>query len=692
MTRETDSLADRYYIGGAGLPSTTPGHPFPFSEARRFQRIALEWIHDDDVEPPVTALAAPTGGGKTATIAALAETANAGTVCTYPTNTLIQAQTEALQNIEGCDLTVTPVTGKTLSGSGVDRSDELLGLAQQTEDVLVTNPDILQAIAQNSYFSPGGRILEFFSNFDAAVFDEFHYYDPLAASGLLMQIRILSQRGRYLDREGTEQFPRVLLTSATPDEEFVAAITEDFGIDAQLVRSRLVSLDLADPAPKRVPPPHSDLLYEPVGTPPGRPNQLNQLPAERTDPETLVGDVPEGVSRFRYPMVLNRWSTWIGDAFDDIAAMLAAACEGWTPGDDPVGAVVFNSAARSNAFATHLDEVFADLASVTKKDNGYDTRAKGDEKGHGEFAVLNTTSKGEVGLDFDLRRLVVAAPRTATAFVQRVGRAARRSPATVDVFGLDDPTWPPVQSYAGFLARVLERFQTPSTSRRRLRELAGMRAGRAIQQRYDDPTYHADIEKDFEDIPGCDRWRAFLCSLEEVADTDTGSFGGPTLGASGRRAIEGASRAVEGLDSLRGRSVQEELIYPVSGGTQQTEYDLGRALRHYPIEEVGDDGTLRLGRGTPTDSLTGTYPEEPFGGLDLRQSDWDIERRLTDAYRDAASTADLRQFSVDGDVLEWLFAMLPLQRAMLPTALVTDRYRLTIDQEFGGVTRIDDRR
>jgi CRISPR-associated endonuclease/helicase Cas3 len=689
---DTDQPADRYYIGGAGLPSTDPAHLFPFPEARRFQRIALDWIHDGSDNAPVSALAAPTGGGKTAVIAALADAAESGAVCTYPTNALIDAQTTALREVQGYDLDVESVTGQSLSGTGEERSQELLEIARSSGDVVVTNPDVLQAMIQGLYFSPGDRIFTFFEQFDAAVFDEFHYYDPLAASGLLMQIRVLAQRGQYLDREGRKRLPRVLLTSATPDEQFVDAVTEDFGIDAQLIRSRLVSLDLADPAPERVPPPDVDLLYDPAGATTDLPSRLDQLSMERPNPAALVGSLPAGVSRFRYPMVVNRWSTPIGRSFGDIAATLADTRDGWAPGDDPVAAVVFNSAARSNEFDTFLHESWEDLAAVTRKDNGYDTRAEGEDATLGEYAVLNTTSKGEVGLDFDLERLVVATPRTATAFIQRVGRAARQSPATIDVYGLDDPTWPMVQSYAGFLARVLDRLPNPATSRTRLRELAGLRAGRAIQRRFDEEMYYPDIETEFEDLPGHKRWHAFLRALADAEEAVGATLGGPTLDASGRRAVQGAKRAIKGLDSLRGRSVQSRIAFPVGDGRQITEYDVGRALRHYSIEGVDEDGTLQLGSGTPTGALTATYPGNPLGGVDLRQSDWTIEEQLTDAYRSAAGAADFREVDLDNDVLEWFFGVIPLQRALLPDTLDTDRYRLTIDQAFGEVQAVDDRR
>jgi CRISPR-associated endonuclease/helicase Cas3 len=682
---------DQYFVGGAGLPATKPGHQFPYREARRFQRATLDWIHADNV-PPVSAVAAPTGGGKTAVIAALADAAESGAVCTYPTNALIEAQATALREVPGYDLSVETVTGRTLTGTGNDRSRELLEIAQNSGDVVVTNPDVLQAIIQDAYFSPGGRILAFFEQFDAAVFDEFHYYDPLAASGLLLQIRMLARRGQYLDREGKPRLPRVLLTSATPDEDFVAAVTDDFGINTQIIRSRLISLDLADPAPDRVPAPEIGLIYTPAGAPGDYPSRRNDLPGGSPDPTTLVEDVPEGVSRFRYPMLVNRWNGWIGDAFEAIAGQLKHTAASWSRGREPIAAVVFNSAARSNAFDSYLHESWPELASKTRKDNGYDTNADIQDPTKGEYAVLNTTSKGEVGLDFDLERLIVSTPQTATALIQRVGRAARQSPAIVDLYGLDDPTWPPVQSYAGFLSRILDlgSLPDPSTSRYQLRELAGLRAGRAIQQRISDSTYHSDVKADFESIPGYERWNAVLRELDDAEAALDGGLGTPTVDASGRRAIRGALEAVKGLDTLRGRSVTGQISYPIGHGQALTEYDISRALRHYPIDNVDANGVLHLGRETPTSVLSGTYPGEPFGGLNLRQGNWTIENRLTDAFQTAADAGDFRQVSIGNDALKELFGLLPLQQSLLPEYLNAGRYRLTIDRGFGEIKQIDE--
>lgn len=691
---DANSPADRYYIGGAGLPAEATKHLFPFETARKFQQRALDWIYSSDGYAPVSALAAPTGGGKTAIIAALADAAESGAICTYPTNKLVEEQAAALRAIDGYDFSVDHVTGDTISGTGDERSTNLLNRARSTAtDVVVTNPDILQAVLQDSYFSPGGRVMEFYSYFDAAIFDEFHYYDPFAASGLLTQINTLSNRGAMLDEFGERRPPRVLLTSATPDESFVDHIAEDLQIEAQLIRSELVSLDIEDPEQPGATSSSGELIYQDGGVASDVLSTLENH-AEGIDPNRLVKTVPEGVDRFRYPMRIDRYDEHIETAFEAIAERLANTVGDLDPNSesDPVAAIIFNSAARSNSFQSYLHEECPSLASVTQKDNGYDTHARTEADSSG--LILNTTSKGEVGLDFDLRRLTVVAPWTAADFIQRVGRAARQSPAVVELYGLDDPTWPSIQSYAGFLRRVVNTLSDPGTVRERLRQLAGLRSARAIQTRMEDTTWHPDLKDDFEAMEYTGMWQSVLIALagDDVEAALEATLGAPYLDNSGRRAIQAAQALGRGLDSLRGRSTSVPISYPIGETTEATEYDLVRALRHYSLDGQDDQGRLVL-RNEPSERLIGYYPGRPFGGdgIDLQQSRNELENELTDAYTRIASAADLRELPLNATDLELLFKWVPLRSALLPTRIDTERHTVTFDTVWGEVSNIESR-
>ncbi len=691
MTTETPDPADTYLIGGAAIPTVTPNHPFAYDTARVFQQTALDWLHADDAAP-VAALTAPTGSGKTAVIAAVADAVEK-TLCVYPTNALVNAQKTALEEY---GLATKVVTGPTLSGHGEARAQELLRQAQrQPYDVLITNPDILQAVIQNLYFSAGSRVLDVYNQFGAAVYDEFHYYDELAASGLLMQIKLLSERSATIDpQDPTQQRPpRVVLSSATPDPSFLTHLEEDIGLNIRPIKAPLRPLDLSPL--ERSPAPKSDLIY----TIADGPSEHARTQSEQTYNDGIetvapgsVVEAADDIERFRYPMVVHRHDDWIEDDFATVAQQLDRTVADSYDGGTPVAAVIFNSAARSNAFHRFLWEYDSTLAEQTVKDNGYDTGADRDLPD--SFAILNTTSKGEVGLDFDIERLIMEVPRTATAFVQRIGRAGRQSPAVVDLYGLDDPGWPPVQSYPEFIRRASDVLPDRSLSRERLREIIALRAAWALQDRIDSQQYFPDeIWEDFGDFPGQSTWRAFLAALFDAVEMlEPDSPFAPQLDKVTSRAVRGARNAIDGLDALRGRGIQHQVTYPRGDGTEHTEYDLIRALQHYEIERIDTSQTVHLTDDGDTGQLRGYYPGSPndSDGIDLTVGTHQIEARLTEDFQAYVEAASLEQTELERRRLRRFFDVMPLESALLPRELQAGRYTITCDLDRDEVDKIDE--
>src|SRR5699024_10715583 len=125
----------------------------------------------------------------------------------------------------------------TLKGHGYQRTENLLRFVNRfavDHEVVITNPDILQAIVQNLY--RGNQAMEFFDQFGAIVYDEFHFYDDLAASGLLLQTQIIA------DRQPDAQ---ILFASATPNESFVSLIQSYFNLPVRDISA--VSASDGDP-------------------------------------------------------------------------------------------------------------------------------------------------------------------------------------------------------------------------------------------------------------------------------------------------------------------------------------------------------------------------------------------------------------------------------------------------------------
>lgn len=687
--------ASEYVIGGAGLAVGSTSHSFDHSyPPRDFQAQALDWIHGDDT-PPVAAVCAPTGGGKTDVITALAG-GSEQTLCVYPTNALIDAQADAIAD---AGYTVKEVTGDTLTGSGAERSNQLLKIAQNRHhDVIITNPDVLQAVIQDSYFSPGSRIMEIFAQFDAAVYDEFHYYDPLAASGLLTQIKIFSERGEYRAEDGSKALPKFLLTSATPDETFVDIIEDDLQLDVETIRATVRGLDVSDTTSRPI---DTDLIYyrtDATGETALADQRLAEVSSKREAFEvgiTADTTADESISRFRHPMYVHRTQEWIGDCFDRVADQLDETIETAYDGGGPVAAVIFNSAARSNAFQQYLADHRPDLASKITKDNGYDTNAG--RSMPDATAGVNTTSKGEVGLNYDLKRLVMAAPHTASQFIQRIGRAARQSPAVINLYGLKDPNWPVEQSYPQFLARVADTpaFASITHQRERLQHMTGLRAATALDSRLSGDQYHNEaVFEDFKNFPRQSEWSAFLSDLDadipraKESGWDGLSLDGPDastadLDAASKQLIRALETITTGLNSLRGQTLSYPVIYPRDGTTEQTEYDLISALSHYAVgnpSELDADSPVQLVDGG-TGSLVGYYTSKPNGGdgIDLTQSQQGVETELTEGYLRLLEQAETDLLQTNAAQIKRFLRGMPLASAMVPERIVADDVAIGCD-------------
>jgi len=281
-----------FEVAGASLAIEPPEPALEargFEYARAFQNRVIEWIHDGP--DPVSVVRAPTGAGKTATFYELIASRDM-TLLVYPTNALLRQQRERFED-DGVDVAV--LNANTLDGHGHERTEQLLGFVNKYAtdyDAVLTNPDILQAAIQDMYI--GSDPMRFFNKFDAIVYDEFHFYEALSASGLLLQIKIIAER---------QSDPKILLASATPNEEFVEFLREQVGLTVQDI----------------------DADYDPDG------------------------------DQFRHRLIVRRHEDRkILDYRDEIAAELKEKVEAVGEYDDPEIVLVFNSAKDSNEFHDFL--------------------------------------------------------------------------------------------------------------------------------------------------------------------------------------------------------------------------------------------------------------------------------------------------------------------------------------------------
>jgi CRISPR-associated endonuclease/helicase Cas3 len=610
-------------IKAASLATEEPTYGFAdrgFDHARAFQNRVAEWVHDGDEQ--IAVLRAPTGAGKTATFHELIET-NDITLLVYPTNALLKQQAKRFEN-SNQDVTTKILTGDTLEGHHHERTENLLRAVNKfasDHDVVVTNPDILQAIVQAQY--TGGQAMEFFDRFDAIVYDEFHFYGDLAASGLLLQTRIIA------DRNPDAQ---ILLASATPNEEFIEFVRTSFELPIKTISSE----------------------YDTCG------------------------------DQFRYEVQLNRRSAdRIMDDTEWVAERLREAIDDVDRGETRA-VVVFNSVKDSNDFHAYLESEHPQLFDRAEKDNGFDTNDPDFDIEEREFSILNTTSKGEVGLDYDIRFLIMETPHGPTAasdFLQRFGRAGRQAGASVAVYGLGQMPWDDEMSYPEFTSAIDTALDSSQTNLDALADLVGLRAAHALHVR--DYSYNPELRADFAAVDRYDRWRGFIERVSNVLAEDVGGLGAPIQESDPEaKLLRFTEHCFGAFRGLRGRSLSGEVKYPRGDRTALTSYDLLTTLRHYDIAGVEDDDVIVL------DQVRGEYPMQVTArlpGYESRPRNYgssvsDIEEGVNRWIHDEIDRADTDgTVNVSSELLHLFFKRIRITEAVLPTLVRCGKYEIKVD-------------
>lgn len=621
-------------IRGASLATEEPKYGYEqrgFDHARSFQNRVAEWVHDDD--DTVAVLRAPTGGGKTATFHELIQNRSL-TLLVYPTNALLRQQRMRFRK-EGVNVAV--LNSKTLDGRGHERTENLLSFVDRygaDHDVVITNPDILQAIIQDMY--RGNQAMDFFSRFDAIVYDEFHFYDALAASGLLLQNKIISER-----------IPdaKVLLASATPKEKFVEFINKKIGVDVRSISSEYVD----------------------------------------------SGD------RFREDVTLCRHEEKrILDAKESIAEELLNMVESIDSYDEPHVVLVFNSAKDSNEFHQYLSDEYPIVFEHAEKDNGFDTGDDSADLDETEFYILNTTSKGEVGLDYDIRTLYMENPYPprASAFLQRFGRAGRESEATVHTYGLGQGPWKDKVSFPEFTDQIYETLEEPQMDLDWLSDLVGFRAAYALYLRErSDSWFDQALRQDFaENIEKFDRWYGFIRTVEDEIEEIGGLGSKYTENSPEAKLLHFTKECFKAFRGLRGRSLPAEIKYPRGDRIGLTTYDLTTTLRNYEIDRVEKGPVFVL---SPSDDsvssvVTARLPKYESEPTRYDEATSEIESTLqTKIHRKIDQVEFNVNFEPSIELLHRFFDIIQITDAVVPSQLTTRHYEIHINDGGTGPPEID---
>ena len=615
-------------VEGAALATESPSEGFKrrgFTHARAFQNRTAEWVRDADAEP-VGVLRAPTGAGKTATFHELIDK-NELTLVIYPTNALLNQQAERFE----AEFDVARLSGDTLSGHGDERTENLLTYTDRFKghDVVVTNPDILQAIIQDLYRG-STKPMQFFNRFDAVVYDEYHFYGDLASSGLLLQIQIFLARQARMD---------VLLASATPNESFVSFVAEELSVS------------------------------------------IRGLSAEY---------VEEG-DRFREDVFVERHEqASIAEHREAVATQLREHIEEADDLNTPQVALVFNSVAASNDFHTYLSEEFSDVFEHTAKDNGFDTNDPDAQLEKETFFVLNTTSKGEVGLDFDIRTLFMETPATPTSFLQRFGRAGRQHEATVHIFGLGEMSWSKRLSYPAFVETIYEGLggdRSAAQDHSALRALMGLRAAYALHTRMEhEEWFGEELREDFESVTEYGTWAVFVRSVTAALD-GVGEFGHPVVNNSAtHKLLSFTSHCFEAFRSLRGRSLPVSIRYPRGDCLALTTYDLLTTLRYYDIDEIEEDGTIAASRRTGDGlvAISARFPGYENRPLDYSGSHSEIREMFEGWIRPEINVAKLDRADVDNGLMNRFYEVIDYPEVVQPIEVRHGHHIIYVDTVGNG--------
>ena len=622
---------DQFTVSGASLATEPPKHGLadgPFDKARAFQNRVVEWVHDD--ETPVAVARAPTGAGKTVTFHELIETQRL-TLLVYPTNALLRQQRN---RFDSDAVNAAILNGQTLEGHGDERTENLLAYLNEyvnDHDVVLTNPDILQAVIQDLY--RGDHAMEFFDKFDAVVYDEFHFYGSLAASGLLLQTKIIAERSYS---------PKILLASATPNEDFVEFVRTQLRLDIQDIQAEYVE----------------------------------------------TGD------QFRQPIEVTRHEDRrIMDDREAVAELLQAELDPVPEYDDPQVVLTFNSAKDSNDFHDFLAEKYPTVFEHTEKDNGFDTNDEQVDLDEETFYILNTTSKGEVGLDYDVTTLIMENPTRPSAFIQRFGRAGRVSEASVHVYGLGQGPWSDNVGFPTFVKQVYEGLQDEEMFQSSLADLVGFRGAYGIAVREDayrgfNPEIYEDLATDVEQYS---QWHDFIEDVEKELEK-VGALGGYQESSSVAKLLRFTKECFKAFRGLRGRSLQAQIEYPRGDRVSITTYDISRTLRHYDIDHVREENVLAV-EPRPEDSpavVTARLPGYDKEPTPYNDSTSEIESRLQDKiHRDIDKAAQNDDFGVSKKLLHRFFDIVRITDAIVPETLTTTTHEITVDDEGSGPPTID---
>ena len=480
---------------------------------RSFQKEFADCAKNKNAD--VIQLIAPTGAGKTLCFENLMRDEMGEihkTLLIYPTNALIKSQLERFNSSEK-GFHAKSISSKSLSKRGPERAQELFGMISRY-DIILTNPDIFQAILGHMYRNPTDNLIQAFNLFEYIIYDEFHTYREFELSGILNQICLFLNMSRC----------KVILSSATPKEEII-----------ELLGLTRIGTDRHNPRVEKV-------IAEPCGN-------------------------NEGVV-IRYKTKVEFHQGKIVDHIEQVVEDLKKAVIS-IEANEPRILFIFDTVKDSNRFYSRLFKDYPDLYRYAEKDNGYDTNQEGYTQ---DFTkpILISTNKSEVGLDYPIKLLFMEDGFSIDSFTQRFGRAARREPAECHIYTKKEASpifTEDVMDYGNFLENMKHITKEYNIQTKKVRTLFTFRQALAISE------YHKERKGDLEGYFAAESGYSYKLWLYFFSILDNHNKQGFV-----DRDLERLNSFVNDIKkacrSLRGRSLQFPVRYQRGHEVRQTVYDV----------------------------------------------------------------------------------------------------------------------
>jgi len=513
-------------VGEVYLPVTEDLYGLtPSGHLRVFQEQFIDCVKKENAD--VIQLIAPTGAGKTLCFEYLLREGSK-VLLLYPTNALIQSQ---MERFKGAGFSAINISAKILKKKGYERARELSGLLKRY-DIILTNPDIFQAIIGAMYWNPEEDLIQIFHQFEYVIYDEFHAYREFELSGILTQMALFQNMSQC----------KVILSSATPKSEILDLLN--------LVR---IGEDR-----------HAPLV--------------ENIIAESCHPDE--GEI------IRHQTMVELHQEKILDQFNEVADVLTSKLKEIEPGKPQI-LFIFDTVKDSNWFYSRLFKEYPEIYEFTEKDNGYDTNQIGEAQ---DFTkpILISTNKSEVGLDYPIKLLFMEDGFSIDSFVQRFGRAARHEPAKCYIYmkkeanSLFSDETIEYQKFLDAMGYVTDQYNIQTKS---VRTLFTFRQALAIQEykrRKGDLVAYFAVESGY----SYKLWLAFFSVLDKhnVEGLANNNLVRLNLFLNDLK---------EACKSLRGRSLRFPVRYQRGHEIRQTVYDVLSVLNRVPaVVKKTDDGLI----------------------------------------------------------------------------------------------------